>query len=412
MNSSYTINKCQISGSKKLEKILNLGFLPPVNDYKETKSVKIDKEETFFPAELLYCPVSKLFQIGCVVNRNILFPKTYPYTSSTTKQLRDNFNDLFKKAKKIVNLSKNDLVIDIGSNDGNLLSNFLGTSKVLGITPENIGKIAIKRGVPTLLRYFDKSCAKIILKKYQKAKIITATNVFAHIDKPLELLKSIIQCLDEKDGVFISESHYLMSLIETLQYDTIYHEHLRYYSLSSIKYLFDKFNLKIFYVERIKTHGGSIRIYASKSSKYKIDASVLKTLRTENKKLSKNKIEDFVKKVKKSKLKLLKILTDLKLKNKKIFGVGSPSRASTLINYVGIDNSILDYILEIEGSYKIGKNMPGTTIPVVNEKILKKNTPDYLLILSWHISSELIQNFKKKGFKGKFIIPLPKPKIL
>jgi hypothetical protein len=412
MNNSYTINKCQISGSNKLIKILNLGFLPPVNEYKDSQSIKIDKEEIFFPAELLYCPVSKLFQIGCVVNRKILFPKTYPYTSSTTKQLRDNFNDLFKKTKKIVNLSKNDLVIDIGSNDGNLLSNFLGTCKVLGITPENIGKIAIKRGVPTLLRYFDKSSVKIILQKYQKAKIITATNVFAHIDKPIELLKLIIQCLDEKDGIFISESHYLLSLIQTLQYDTIYHEHLRYYSLSSIKYFFDKFNLKIFHVEKIKTHGGSIRIYASKSSRYKVNKSVLKTLGTEKNELSKNKIENFVKNVKKSKLELLKIIIDLKLKNKKIFGVGSPSRASTLINYVGIDDSMLDCILEIKGSYKIGKDMPGTTIPVVNEEVIKKNKPDYLLILSWHISRELIKNFKKKGFKGKFIIPLPKPKIL
>ena len=191
-------------------------------------------EEIFFPAELFFCEKSKLAQLGCIVDKKILFPYSYPYTSSTTKILRDNFADLYKDTKKLVKIYKKDLIIDIGSNDGNLLTNFKHEHRVLGITPEKIGKIAIKRGIPTIIDYFSDKVSSKIIKKYGKAKIITATNVFAHIDNLHKLIKSIIKTL-RVDGVFISNIlHYLLPLIKQVQYDTIYHEHLRYYSLQSL----------------------------------------------------------------------------------------------------------------------------------------------------------------------------------
>ena len=238
--SSKEVTKCQISNSKKLETIIFLGYLPSVNTLHKIGSTL--KEEVTFPAELLYCKKSKLAQLGCIVNKEILFPTSYPYTSSTTKILRDNFADLYKDVKKKIDISKNDLVIDIGSNDGNLLSNFQNNHKVLGVTPEKIGKLAIKKGIPTILDYFNKKTSIKIIKKYGKAKIITATNVFAHIDNINEIVKNILNTLD-KNGIFISESHYLLPLIKTVQYDTIYHEHLRYYSVQSLNYLFNKHNL-------------------------------------------------------------------------------------------------------------------------------------------------------------------------
>ena len=229
---SKTIDKCQISGLKDIKTILSLGYLPPVNKLRKINS-SLD-EDTFYPAELMFSKSSKLVQLSTLVNKEILFPKEYPYTSSTTKILRENFKELYSEASKIINISSKDLIIDIGSNDGNLLNNFKNKHRVLGITPEKIGKIAIRRGIPTLIRYFDKLTTKIVLKKYGKAKIITATNVFAHIENVDSLMKNFIRILD-KDGIFISESHYLVSLIKTNQYDTIYHEHLRYYSLESLK---------------------------------------------------------------------------------------------------------------------------------------------------------------------------------
>ena len=406
---SKNIDRCQISKKKDLKRILSLGYLPAVNNYYPINSAK--EEEIFFPAELMHSRSSKLMQLGTIVNKEIIFPKTYPYTSSTTKILRENFKELYDEFIKLFDLNKNDLVVDIGSNDGNLLSNFKNKHKVLGVTPELIGKIAIKKGINTLLQYFDKSASNIILRKYGKAKLVTATNVFAHIDNIDELMKNIIKILD-KDGIFISESHYLVSLIQTVQYDTIYHEHMRYYSLTSLNYLFKKYKLKIIHAKKIPTHGGSIRVYVTKSNKYKKKDSVQKILNFEKRYLNNKTFENFKKQVVLSKINLYSLIQKLKAKNKIICGVGAPSRAATLVNYVGLDENIIECILEINGSHKIGKYMPGTRIPIVNEKLIKKYKPSYLLLLSWHIAKPLIRNFRKRGFNGKFIVPLPYPKII
>ncbi len=405
---SKAVTKCQISNSKNLDSLIFLGFLPPVNTLRKIGSTL--EEEISFPAELLYCNKSKLAQLGCIVDKEILFPYTYPYTSSTTKILRDNFANLYKDTKKIVELKKNDLIIDIGSNDGNLLSNFKNNHKVLGVTPEKIGNIAIKKGIPTIIDYFNNKTVKKILNKYGKAKIITATNVFAHIDNINQIVKNILKTL-KSDGIFISESHYLLPLIQTVQYDTIYHEHLRYYSLQSLNYLFKKHRLEIIDTKEIPTHGGSIRVYAARKGKFKISKNVKKQLEKEKKYLNKKSFNQFKKNVVNSKIGLFNLINKIKNSNKKIFGVGAPSRASTLINYLGLDQDIIDCVLEINGSYKIGNYIPGTKIPILNENILKKQKPDYLILFSWHIKNELKKNLKKKGYKGKFIIPLPSPKI-
>ena len=372
--------------------------------------VQPPEEEIFFPAELLYCNKSKLAQLGCIVDKEILFPYSYPYTSSTTKILRENFVNLYKDTQKIIKLKKDDLIIDIGSNDGNLLSNFKNNHKVLGVTPEKIGKIAIKKGIPTIIDYFNEKTSSKIIKKYGKAKLITATNVFAHIDNINNIVKSILKTLT-LDGIFISESHYLLPLIKTVQYDTIYHEHLRYYSLASLNYLFKKHNLEIIDTKEIPTHGGSIRVYAARKGLYKISKNVKKQFKKESKFLNKKSFNQFRKNVVNSKVNLFNIIKKIKGKNKTIFGVGAPSRASTLINYLSLDQDIIDCVLEIKGSYKIGNYIPGTKIPILDEKILIKRKPNYLILFSWHIKNELKKNLKKKGFKGKFIIPLPVPKI-
>jgi len=409
MNNSKIVKSCQICRSKKLVSILFLGYLPPVN-----KFIKINtkaKQEESYPAELFFCNNCKLVQLGLVVHQKILFPFEYPYTSSTTKILRDNFNNLFKKVKTKFNFQKDDLVIDIGSNDGNLLSNFKKDFKVLGVTPEKIGKIAIKKGIPTLLKYFNLKTANFIIKKYKKAKLITATNVFAHIDSLDEIIIGVKKCLDA-NGVFITESHYLIPLLKEIQYDTVYHEHLRYYSVTSLKKLFTKHGLQIFDVEKIPTHGGSIRVYCSYKNKFKVKSSVNAFLENEKKYLNYNFFKKFEKKVVVSKLNLLSILSKIKNSNFKIAGVSAPSRAATLINYVGIEKNIVDCIFEISGSHKIGHYVPGTQIPVVEETNRNLNKYDYLLIFSWHIYKELKLILKKKGFKGKFIIPLPYPRIM
>jgi len=407
MKLAKTIQKCQFSNKKDLRLIISLGYLPPVNEFVKINS--INSHSSFFSTDLVYSPSSKLVQLSTIVNKSIVFPKSYPYTSSTTKILRDNFSELSNECNKIINFNSKDLIVDIGSNDGNLLSNFKKIRR-LGVTPENIGKLAIKKGIPTLLSYFDKKTANLIKKKYGQAKIITATNVFAHIDNIRDLMKNVLKIL-KKDGVFITESHYLMPLIKDLQYDTVYHEHLRYYSLTSLKNIFNKFNLEIIHAKEIPTHGGSIRVYVSRKNNYKKSKLINEILDKEKKLLTWKKFLAFRNKVVDSKLQLLSILRKIKKDKKIIYGVGAPSRASTLVNYTGITKEIVSCVCEVNNSYKIGHYMPGTNIPVVSENIIFKKKPDYLLLLSWHISKELINNLKKKGYKGKFIIPLPKPKI-
>ena len=208
-------------------------------------------------------------------------------------------------------------------------------------------------------------------------------------------MKNITKILD-KNGIFIVEVHYLVSLIKTLQYDTIYHEHMRYYSLTSLNYLFKKFKFRIFKAKEIPTHGGSIRVYVTKNMSFRTDNSVKKILKFEKRYLKKETFISFKDKVVQSKIKLYSLMKKLNLQNKKVFGVGSPSRGATLVNYTGLNEDLLNCILEVKGSYKIGKYMPGTKIPIYEENYINKNKPDYLLLLSWHISKSLIKIFKKK----------------
>lgn len=407
---SLVVENCQICEYSGLEPILFLGYLPPVN--KMHTFDERPREESAYPAQLLYCPKCHLVQLGLIVDAQILFPPEYPYTSSTTKILRDNFAELYQEAITSIPLTANDLIVDIGSNDGNLLSNFKDKHRVLGITPEDIGKIAIERGIPTILDYFTPEVVKKILSKEGRAKVITATNVFAHIENVNRVVESILELLAD-DGMFISESHYLFSLINTLQYDTIYHEHLRYYSLHSLSYLFKQHGLEIVHAKCIPTHGGSIRVYTARKGVYTIRDTVSRLLEDEKPVvLDKNNLLRFRERVILSKLELLALIKEIKEKGVRIYGISAPSRASTLIHYVGIDDGLLDYVVEVKGSYKIGKYMPGTLIPIVEESMLFKEEPEYALMLSWHIAEELMPKLAQKGFKGDFIIPLPIPRIV
>src|SRR4029077_13748067 len=200
-----------------------------------------------------------------------------------------------------------------------------------------------------------------------QAKIVTATNVFAHIEDIHDIVAGILTLLSD-DGIFVSESHYFRSLLETLQYDTIYHEHLRYYTLTSLRNLLGMHGLEVIHAKRIPTHGGSIRVYASRKDRHPVHSSVRQILDQEREQITPGEFARFKRAVAASKLELLALLKGIKATGGRIYGIGAPSRASTLINYVGLDDGILDCVLEIKGSYKIGKYIPGTIIPVVEEE--------------------------------------------
>ena len=219
--------------------------------------------EPWYPAELLVCRACHLAQLGFAVDPATLFPPGYPYTSGSTRVLRDNFADLYREVRNRFPLDADDLVLDVGSNDGTLLANFQkGGHRVLGIEPTDTGAIARERGIPTLQAYFSPGSVDRILGEHGQPRVLTAANVFAHIPEVHEVVESIERLIG-REGMFVSESHYLGDLIETLQYDAIYHEHLRYYSLTSMLALLEQHGFGVVHVKRIPTHGGSIRVYAT-----------------------------------------------------------------------------------------------------------------------------------------------------
>ncbi|MEW6533553.1 MAG: class I SAM-dependent methyltransferase [Thermodesulfobacteriota bacterium] len=409
--SSVVVERCQVCDYPDLEPIIFLGYLPPVNQMHPIGSRPA--EQPSYPAQVLLCPHCNLVQLGLVVDPKILFPPEYPYTSGTTKILRDNFAQLFEECLGLLSLGPASLIVDIGSNDGTLLSNFHKAGyRVHGIEPTDMGHLANSRGIPTSVAYFGREVAEKVRGQEGPASVITATNVFAHIENIHDIVQNILLMLDEK-GVFISESHYLMSLLETVQYDTIYHEHLRYYSLHSLKYLLEVHGLEVFHARPIPTHGGSIRVYAARQGTHNIRPSVEEILAKEAATGTGTEVfAAFKRRVVQSKLSLYRLLAGIKEKSGRVYGIGAPSRASTLVNYVGIDDGILDCVLEIKGSYKIGKYMPGTVIPVEDEVRLFEDPPDYAMLLSWHIADELMPKLAKRGYQGGFIVPLPEPRIV
>ncbi len=407
---SVLVDRCQVCGSPDLRSILFIGYLPPVNTMSPIGSRP--DEQPAYPAEMLHCPRCTLVQLGLVVDPSIIFPPHYAYTSGTTRILRDNFAQLYAEVMERFPLTPTDLVVDVGSNDGTLLGNFHRRGhRVCGVEPTHACRIALAAGIPTLNAFFSRESARAVKAEHGAATVVTACNVFAHIEDVHGVVEGILDLLGD-DGLFISESHYLAPLVETLQYDTIYHEHLRYYSLTSLKYLLEMHGLEGIHARPIPTHGGSIRVYAARRGTRPVSPDVARILAEEAVALTPERFSEFKRRVSQSKLDLMALLRDVRKDGARVYAVGAPSRASTLVNYVGLDDAIIDCVLEIAGSYKIGKYMPGTLIPVLDEAKLFEDQPEYALLLSWHIGEELAGKLRQLGYRGKLIVPLPTPRIL
>ena len=406
---SVPVECCQVCGHAPLENVLSLGYMPPVNQM--VPIGEAPRQQPWFPTNLLYCGQCELVQLGLAVDPAIIFPPEYPYTSGTTKLLRDNFTELYSEASVMLKLAPRDLVVDIGSNDGSLLAPFvLGGHRVLGIEPTDVVQFARVRGIPTLQRYFTPEVAAEVRREHGPARLVTAANCFAHIEDVHAIVEGILHLLAD-DGVFISESHYVIGLMERLQYDTVYHEHLRYYSLSSLAHLLRMHGLEVFHARPIPTHGGSIRVYAARAGVRPARPEVAAMLAAEPRgDAMRARLAAFRKDVMLSKLRLLAMMRELKESGARIAGISAPSRASTLVNYVGLDEAIIDYVCEIPGSLKIGKSMPGTSIPVVDEDQLFEDQPDCAIIFAWHIADDLAPHLRRRRYRGKLIAPLPVPR--
>jgi hypothetical protein len=408
---SVVVDCCQVCGSTELQSVLFLGYLPPVNQMRPVG--QRPHEQPAYPAELLHCAGCQLVQLGLIVDPAVLFPPDYPYTSGTTRILRENFAELHRESTSLLGLRGSELIVDIGSNDGTLLENFRAAGHpVCGVEPTLMADLANQRGIRTITGFFSRAAADRVVQECGRARVVTATNVFAHIEGVHDIVESVLATMRE-DGVFITESHYLISLLDTLQYDTIYHEHLRHYSLESLGYLLGMHGLEVFHAKRIPTHGGSIRVYAARQGARAVLPTVEQLLAAERAAgpLA-DRLQLFRRRVAASKVQLHSLLRDVLANGSRIYGVGAPSRASTLVNYVALDREILECVVEVKGSYKVGKYMPGTLVPVVDEARLFDDQPEFALLLSWHIADELMPKLTGRGFEGSYIVPLPEPRIV
>ena len=405
--------KCRICSGINFEHFLDLGFSPPADQF--LKAEHLMEPETSYPLTVQICTECNLVQLGQVVHHEILYRNDYPYESSTTALGKKHWQEFADSTSKVYSLSSEDLVLDIGSNVGVLLECFRNNgTKILGVDPaSNIVKIANERGIETWDSFFCHDIAQKILSSKGPAKIITGTNVFAHIDDLHAFMKTILSLLTD-DGVFIFEAPYLGNLINLLEYDTIYHEHLSYLSLRPVVFLGEKFGMDVIDVQERDIHGGSFRVFLARKNRYSINPRVAEFHKKEDKLnlADFNILSHFSDQVMKNREELRKLLFELKSSGKKIAAVSTPAKGMTLLNYCKIGPEILDFATE-KSSLKIGKFTPGMHIPIKPDHALVSEKVDYALLLAWNFADEIINNlseYKKNG--GKFIIPIPQPKIV
>ena len=404
--------KCQISGKDDLELAIDLGF-QPLGDSLLTKE-ELNKPETFYPLRLMRSKSLGHSQLDYVVPSELVYHLNYPYKCGITKEVVDHHRSQANRTVKELNLENNSLVIDIGSNDGTLLNEFQKLNmRVIGVEPTNIAQVAIDNGVETIQSLFNTEICSKIIKDYGPAKLVTATNVFAHMSKMGEVIRGIKIVLD-KDGYFIFENHYMIDILKYNQYDTIYHEHIRNYSLKSIVYLFDLYDMKVIDAEIVDRYNGSIRVTVSNNKIDEPNQNVNDILQKEIEYgLFDSKIwDEFRNNIFKTKNDLIKLLLEIKNKGQTVVGNSCPCRSSVLMNFCGIGKDIIPYIAEQPTSAKLGLYMPGQHMPIVDNKILFEEQPDYVLLLAWHLAEPIMKDLRARGLKSKFIIPLPNVKVI
>lgn len=404
---------CRICSSTKLHTFLDLGSMPIPNGFL-TKAQLPGKEERY-PLKACVCTSCWLVQLTHVIPAEIMF-KNYVYIPSTSTTMLEHFQSLSDESGKKAHLRKNNLVIDIGSNDGTLLSYFQKKGvHILGIDPaENLAKEANGQGIPTLVCYFTSKLAGEVLADHGPAKIITATNVVAHIDD-LHDAVSGVRALLHPEGLFVMEAPYLVDLIDNNEFDTIYHEHLSYFAVSPLQKLFAMHNLHIVDIVKQSVHGGTIRVYVAHiDSNHHVHPRVENYITEEKVKQFHTLLpyDQFASRVKDMKKELILLLKRIKKEGKSIIGYGASAKGNVLENYCNITSDILDYIVDTT-LYKQGKYTPGTHIRIYPEQKLQKDEPDYALLTSWNFAEEILQ--KNKEYReggGQFIIPVPFLKIV
>jgi len=395
-----------------MKKFLDLGLQPLANKYLTRKDLRKKRKEQFYHLEVGFDNKTKLVSILNKVPSQKMFDNSYPYRSSMSKTMTESFKKL---SKKIIRAYNPKLILEIGSNDGSLVRNF-NKKKVICVEPcKNLAIITRNKGFKTYAEYWNIKLAKKIKSKHQKVDLIYSANTLSHIANLDSVFKSISHVLSD-DGILIIEDPSLLECLKKVAYDQFYNEHIYVFSLLGIKNIIKKFNLELFNIEKLKTHGGSTRYYIKRisNSQIKIHNNVEKQLKTELR-YKLNKFKTYIKfkdKVEKSKKKLISIFNKIKKNNKKIIGYGSTAKSVTVLNYCGIKSETLEYFVDTTPN-KTKKYMPGTHIYIDKYKKNLLDNIDYIFLGAWNFKEEIFKKekkFIKQG--GKFITHIPTPRII
>ena len=407
---------CRSCGGNGLMPVLSLGKTPLANSLLTKEQLSVS--EAAYPLELAFCPACSLVQITQTVPPEKMF-REYVYFSSFSETMLAHARQAAGKLITQRRLGGQSLVIEIASNDGYFLKNFVEAGiRVLGIDPaDNVAQVAERNGVKTLCDFFGAELARNLVHQGSNADLILANNVMAHVPDINGVVGGIGMLL-KPEGMFVMETPYVRDLVENLEFDTIYHEHVFYHSLTALKHLLERHGLVLADAERIAIHGGSLRVSAVRQDNPRGEANLTEpaqALLAEEESLGLTRPEfyrNFAVNVGELRGKVVSLLKQIKAQGKRIAAYGASAKGSTLMNYFGIGGNLLDFVVD-RSTAKQGLYCPGTHLPILAPETLLKERPDYVLLLTWNFAEEIMaQQAEYRRGGGRFVIPLPEPRIV
>ena len=405
--------KCRFSGQPLHHSFVDLGMSPLANAYLSAE--QLNQAEKYYPLHAYVSENTLLVQLEQFETPDNIF-SDYAYFSSYSESWLKHAKAYTEMIVERFGFNQNHQVIEIASNDGYLLQNFVDKGiPVLGIEPaENIAKVAEEKGIPSLIKFFGVQTAKELVIQGIKADLLIGNNVLAHVPNLNDFIAGLKIILNP-NGILTMEFPHVLQLIQQNQFDTIYHEHFSYFSFLTVDKIFAAHNLTLFDVEELQTHGGSLRIYAKHDDAENPSISErVKDLKAKEIAAGLHLIETYItfgEKVKETKRKLLRFLLAAKVENKSIVGYGAPAKGNTLLNYCGIGRDFIDYTVD-RNPHKQGLFLPGTHIPIASPDKIRETQPDYLLILPWNLKEEIMEQMAFIGeWGGQFVVPIPEVKV-